>query len=69
MLKVVVTVILVAFIHDETTVNMSLGLISKSCVIWLCPLPNDDKLRRAFRETNSPLVEHLPPLPGKGQVN
>eukprot|EP00903_Cladosiphon_okamuranus_P013094 g12213.t1 len=27
-----------------------------------------NKLRRAFRETNSPLVEHLPPLPGKGQV-
>ncbi|CAM9406613.1 unnamed protein product [Ectocarpus sp. 4 AP-2014] len=27
-----------------------------------------NKLRRAFRETNSPLMEHLPPLPGKGQV-
>lgn len=25
-------------------------------------------LRRAFKETNSPLMEHLPPLPGKGQV-
>ncbi|CAN0362736.1 unnamed protein product [Pylaiella littoralis] len=27
-----------------------------------------NKLRRAFRERNSPLMEHLPPLPGKGQV-
>ncbi|CAM9813754.1 unnamed protein product [Scytosiphon promiscuus] len=27
-----------------------------------------NKLRRAFRETNSPLMEHLPPLPGKGEV-
>ncbi|CAM9170819.1 unnamed protein product [Laminaria digitata] len=27
-----------------------------------------NKLRRSFKETNSPLIEHLPPLPGKGQV-
>ncbi|CAM9762592.1 unnamed protein product [Ascophyllum nodosum] len=27
-----------------------------------------NKLRRAFKETNSPLMENLPPLPGKGQV-
>lgn len=26
-------------------------------------------LRRAFKETNSPLMEHLPPLPGKGQAS
>lgn len=25
--------------------------------------------RRSFKETNSPLIEHLPPLPGKGQVS
>lgn len=25
--------------------------------------------RRAFKETNSPLMEQLPPLPGKGQAS